>query len=102
MRVEVMLDKSRRSEQDSSAGFLADQGVPTTIDAERAMAHNTVIVIDGEIVMSGRVHVTNAAQEKHAEHVLIVRDNAVAARYPHNRQAPCQPSQPDVGRGVGR
>jgi hypothetical protein len=81
---------------------LVHEGVPTTIDAAHAMAHNKVIITDGEIVMTGRFHFTQAAQERHAEHVPIVRDNAVAARYPHNRQARRQHRQPDVGRGVGR
>jgi hypothetical protein len=65
-------------------------------------ADNTIIVIDAEIVMTGSSHFTKAAQETNAEHMLIVRDNALAAQDTHNRQAPRQHRQPDVGRGVGR
>jgi PLD-like domain len=49
VQVEVILDKSQRTEKYSSADFLANQGVPTTIDAEHAIAHNKVRHIsDGE------------------------------------------------------
>jgi PLD-like domain len=42
VRVEVILDKSQRSEKFSSADFLANQRVPTTIDAAHAIVHNKV------------------------------------------------------------
>jgi phosphatidylserine/phosphatidylglycerophosphate/cardiolipin synthase-like enzyme len=53
VQVQVILDKSQRNEKYSSADFLANQGVPTMIDANHAMAHNKVIVIDGEVVITG-------------------------------------------------
>jgi phosphatidylserine/phosphatidylglycerophosphate/cardiolipin synthase-like enzyme len=47
--VEVILDKSNRTDKYSAADFLANQGVPTRIDAEHAIAHNKVRHIsDGE------------------------------------------------------
>jgi phosphatidylserine/phosphatidylglycerophosphate/cardiolipin synthase-like enzyme len=49
VRVEVILDQSQRTEKYSSADFLANQGVPTKIDAVHAIAHNKVRHIsDGE------------------------------------------------------
>jgi len=78
VQVQVILDKSQRSEKYSSADFLANQGVPTMIDANHAIAHNKVIVIDGEIVLTGSFNFTKAAQEKNAENLLIIRDPALA------------------------
>jgi phosphatidylserine/phosphatidylglycerophosphate/cardiolipin synthase-like enzyme len=69
VQVQVILDKSQRTEKYSSADFLANQGVPTLIDANHAIAHNKVIVIDGEIVLTGSFNFTKAAQEKNAENV---------------------------------
>jgi hypothetical protein len=43
---------------------------------------------------------TKAAQEKNAENILIIRDQALAAPYTANWQAHAQHSQPYVGRGV--
>ena len=100
MRVEVILDKSQRTEKYSSADFLANQGVPTLIDANHAISHNKVMVIDGEAVITASFNFTKAAQEKNAENVLIIRDKALAAQYIQNWQAHVQHSQPYVGRGM--
>jgi phosphatidylserine/phosphatidylglycerophosphate/cardiolipin synthase-like enzyme len=100
VQVQVILDKSQRSEKYSSADFLANQGVPTLIDANHAIAHNKVIVIDGETVLTGSFNFTKAAQEKNAENVLIIRDQALAAQYTQNWEAHREHSQPYRGRGV--
>jgi phosphatidylserine/phosphatidylglycerophosphate/cardiolipin synthase-like enzyme len=92
--VQVILDKSQRTEKYSSADFLANQGVPTMIDAEHAIAHNKVMILDGETVITGSLNFTKAAQEKNAENVLIIRDQALAAQYTQNWQAHVQHSQP--------
>src|SRR5215211_8332763 len=69
VQVQVILDKSQRTEKYSSADFLANQGVPTLIDATHAISHNKVMVIDGETVLTGSFNFTKAAQEKNAENV---------------------------------
>jgi phosphatidylserine/phosphatidylglycerophosphate/cardiolipin synthase-like enzyme len=53
VQVQVILDKSQRTEKYSSADFLANQGVPTTIDANHAISHNKVMIIDGETAITG-------------------------------------------------
>ena len=100
VQVQVLLDKSQRMEKYSSANFLANQGVPTMIDADHAMAHNKVIIIDGEMVITGPFNFTKSAQEKHAENVLIIRGPALAAQYTKNWASHRQHSQPYAGRGV--
>jgi phosphatidylserine/phosphatidylglycerophosphate/cardiolipin synthase-like enzyme len=102
VQVQVILDKSQRTEKYSSADSLANQGVPTMIDSNHAISHNKVMVIDGETVITGSFNFTKAAQEKNAENVLIIHDKALAAQYTQNWQAHRQHSQPYIGRGVGR
>jgi phosphatidylserine/phosphatidylglycerophosphate/cardiolipin synthase-like enzyme len=53
VKVEVILDKSQRTEKYFSATFLYDSGIPTKIDAELAIVHNKVMIIDGESVITG-------------------------------------------------
>jgi phosphatidylserine/phosphatidylglycerophosphate/cardiolipin synthase-like enzyme len=77
VQVQVILDKSQRSDKYSSADFLANQGVSTMIDANHAIAHNKVIIIDGELVLTESFNFTKAAQEKNAENLLIIRDPAL-------------------------
>jgi phosphatidylserine/phosphatidylglycerophosphate/cardiolipin synthase-like enzyme len=100
VQVQVILDKSQRSEKYSSADFLANQGVPTMIDANHAISHNKVMIIDGETVLTGSFNFTKAAQEKNAENLLLLRDPTLAAQYTQNWEAHRQHSQPYVGRGV--
>jgi phosphatidylserine/phosphatidylglycerophosphate/cardiolipin synthase-like enzyme len=98
----TVLDKSNRTDKYSAADFLANSGIPTQIDAQHAIAHNKVIVIDGEIVVGGSFNYTKAAQEKNAENVEVTCDKAMAAKYTENWQTQARHSEPYVGRGVTR
>jgi phosphatidylserine/phosphatidylglycerophosphate/cardiolipin synthase-like enzyme len=64
------------------------------IDAEHAIAHNKVMVIDGETLITGSFNFTKAAQTQNAENLLIIRDQALAAQYTQNWHAHVQHSQP--------
>ena len=97
--MEVILDKSQKREKYSSADFLAHAGIPTKIDASHAIAHNKVMVIDGETVITGSFNFTRAAEEKNAENLLIVKDKALAERYTKNWKEHAQHSESYKGRG---
>jgi phosphatidylserine/phosphatidylglycerophosphate/cardiolipin synthase-like enzyme len=102
VQVQVILDKSQGTEKYSSADFLANQGVPTMIDANHAIAHNKVMIIDDETVLTGSFNFTKAAQEKNAENLLIIRGPTLAVQYTKNWETHRQQSQPYVGRGAVR
>jgi phosphatidylserine/phosphatidylglycerophosphate/cardiolipin synthase-like enzyme len=72
----------------------------TAVDAEHASSHHKMMVIDSETVTTGSLTFTKAAQEQHAESLLIIRDTALAAPYTQNWQAHPQYGQPYVGQGV--
>ncbi len=99
VEVEVILDKSQRREKYSSADFMANSGIPTKIDADHAIAHNKVIVIDGEVVITGSFNFTRAAEEKNAENLLVIRDKALAAKYIENWKVHAGHSEGYAGRG---
>jgi phosphatidylserine/phosphatidylglycerophosphate/cardiolipin synthase-like enzyme len=58
VKVEAILDKSQRSEKYTSATFLADSRIPTFIDARHAIAHNKIMIIDQETVITGSFNFT--------------------------------------------
>jgi phosphatidylserine/phosphatidylglycerophosphate/cardiolipin synthase-like enzyme len=97
VKVEVILDDSQRSERYSSADYLVHAGVPTWIDARHAIAHNKVMVIDGDTVITGSFNFTKAAESKNAENLLVLRNvPALAAQYEANwaqHQAHAEPYQ---------
>jgi phosphatidylserine/phosphatidylglycerophosphate/cardiolipin synthase-like enzyme len=73
--VKVVLDKSQETEKYSSATFLANAGVPVRIDDDFAIAHNKIMILDEETVITGSFNFTKAAEERNAENVLVIRGN---------------------------
>jgi phosphatidylserine/phosphatidylglycerophosphate/cardiolipin synthase-like enzyme len=84
VKVEVILDKSQKSERYTSATFLKNAGVPTYIDDKHAIAHNKIMIIDKEIVITGSFNFTKAAEEKNAENLLIIKNPELAKIYIDN------------------
>jgi phosphatidylserine/phosphatidylglycerophosphate/cardiolipin synthase-like enzyme len=84
VNVQVILDKSQRTEKYSSADFLRNEGVPTFIDARHAIAHNKIMVIDGSAVLTGSFNFTKAAESSNAENLLVIHDPELAAKYTSN------------------
>jgi phosphatidylserine/phosphatidylglycerophosphate/cardiolipin synthase-like enzyme len=93
VKVEVILDKSQRSAQYSSADFLARADIPVKIDAAHAIAHNKVMIIDGVTVLTGSFNFTRAADQKNAENLLVIHDAALADRYAKNWHTHAQHSE---------
>ena len=67
VKVEVILDKSQRTQKYSSATFFLNQGVSVRIDDKHAIAHNKVMIVDGETVITGSFNFTKAAEENYWE-----------------------------------
>jgi len=84
VKVEAILDKSQRKEKYTAATFLANAGIPTYIDDKHAIAHNKIIIIDKETVITGSFNFTKAAEEKNAENVLVIKSKELAKEYMDN------------------
>jgi phosphatidylserine/phosphatidylglycerophosphate/cardiolipin synthase-like enzyme len=97
VKVQVILDKSQRTEKYSEADFLLHEGVPTFIDAKHAIAHNKIIVIDGATVLTGSFNFTKAAESSNAENLLVIRDPELAAKYTVNWQTHLKHSESYTG-----
>lgn len=97
VKVQVLLDKSQRTEKYSSADFLANAGIATKIDAAHVRlwrTHNKVMTIDNETVITGSFNFTKAAEENNAKNLLIVRDKELASPYIENWQLHDEHSEP--------
>ena len=80
--VRVILDKSHRRERHTAAAVLSRAGIALAIDDTVSIAHNKVIIIDADTVITGSFNFTKAAQDLNAENVMLVRgDQGLAARY---------------------
>jgi len=98
VKIGVILDKSQRRKQYSAADFVANSGILTKIDSQHAIAHNKVIIIDREIVITGSFNFTKAAEESNAENLLVIHDTKLADRYAKNWEDHAQHSKVYTGR----
>ena len=98
VRTVIILDKSNQSKRYSAADFTFNMGIPTYIDAKHATAHNKVMIIDKETVITGSFNFTKAAEERNAEILLILRSKELAERYIANWEKHKQHSQEYGGR----
>ena len=100
VQIQVILDKSQRSEKYSSADFVLHAGIPTFIDAKHAIAHNKIIVIDGATVITGSFNFTRNAEENNAENLLVIRSPDLAKKYTANWQAHLKHSEQYRGKEI--
>lgn len=98
VKVQVILDKSQRTEKYSSADFVAHAGIPVQIDAAHAIAHNKIMIIDGETVVTGSFNFTKNAEEKNAENLLIIKGKDLADKYLDNWKKHSEHSEAYAGK----
>ncbi len=96
--VQIILDKSQKKKSYSSYTFFQNQGIPAYIDFTHAIAHNKIIIIDRETVITGSFNFTKAAENKNAENLLIIKSQELAKTYIDNWQKHKNHSDPYSGR----
>ena len=74
VKILAVLDKSNETGKYSAATFLNNAGIQPLIDAEHAIAHSKVMVIDSATIITGSFNFTKAAEEKNAENLLVITD----------------------------
>lgn len=86
IKVQVLLDKSNVSDKWSKMMDLVNANVSVRIDKVSGIAHNKVIIIDEQKVITGSFNFTNAADKRNAENVIIINNKSVAKEYLNNWQ----------------
>jgi phosphatidylserine/phosphatidylglycerophosphate/cardiolipin synthase-like enzyme len=87
VQVQVLLDKSQRTQKYAVVDLLNRANIPTLIDADHAIAHNKVMIIDKRILITGSFNFTKAAEVRNAENLLVISDVGLADRYTENWRA---------------
>ena len=85
--VKVLLDAKTDSTNRYVTDLLVTQQIPLRLDAGHAIAHNKVIVVDGELVITGSFNFTNSAQTRNAENLLVLKSTELADSYKANWQS---------------
>ena len=87
VKVEVILDRSRTEMENEQAEFIVQNDVPTFIDDKHTTAHNKVIIIDGNVVITGSFNFTDQSENENAENLLVIRDKGIADKFTANWKA---------------
>ncbi|HKW94394.1 MAG TPA: phospholipase D-like domain-containing protein [Methylomirabilota bacterium] len=84
VKVEVILERSSARARYTAAAALAQAGIVTLIDGAHHAASNNVMVIDGQVVLTGGFTFTTAAERDNAENLLVIHAPGLATRYGDN------------------
>ena len=83
-KVQVLLDAKSESTNQYVLALFKEQGVTVRHDGAHAIAHNKVIVIDSQVVVTGSFNFTNSAETRNAENLLILSGASLAQAYREN------------------
>jgi phosphatidylserine/phosphatidylglycerophosphate/cardiolipin synthase-like enzyme len=97
--VHVILDKSNLQESTNADADIAQHGISVLVDAQHSIAHNKIIIIDTQVVITGSFNFTKQAENSNAENLLVIHDPALAQRYLANWHDHEAHSQPYTSRG---
>jgi phosphatidylserine/phosphatidylglycerophosphate/cardiolipin synthase-like enzyme len=71
VKVTVVLDKSELKGK-SEADEVAADHILTYIDSKHSIAHNKIILIDGQTIITGSFNFTNQAEHNNAENLVVL------------------------------
>ncbi len=72
--VKVVLDKSQLHSKYSVISELFSNGIPIWIDNKPKIAHNKVIIVDNQKVITGSFNLSKTAEKGNAENLLIIEN----------------------------
>lgn len=98
VKVRVILDRADERQPDSAGARLIAKRILPQVDTGVVSAHNKVMVIDRDTVITGSFNFTAAAQKKNAENVLLIKGHPnIAAAYAKNWERRLAASRPYYG-----
>jgi phosphatidylserine/phosphatidylglycerophosphate/cardiolipin synthase-like enzyme len=98
VKVRVILDRADERAHDRAGSRLIAERILPQVDTGVASAHNKVMIIDRDSVITGSFNFTEAAQKTNAENVLLIKGHPdVAAAYVKNWQRRLAASRPYYG-----
>lgn len=84
VEVQVIQDGPTAMNNSEVIAALLKGGVVVRGDKAHRIAHNKVMIIDGEIVVTGSYNFTNSAEKSNAENMIVLRSTALAQQYSKN------------------
>jgi phosphatidylserine/phosphatidylglycerophosphate/cardiolipin synthase-like enzyme len=93
----------RRNHDDAFAvQHLGAAGIPVMVDRPPGLMHDKVMIIDGEVVVTGSFNYTYSAEHRNVENLLVIHDPALAAQYVQHWRSRASESRPlRAGASIG-
>ncbi len=82
--VRVLIDGGRDDEHKSASRHLLAAGIPLKFDYCCQTAHNKIMIIDAQIVITGSYNWSASAESRNAENVLVLKNEPLAVQYREN------------------
>lgn len=92
--VRAVLDKSQPRARGGKARYLARAGIPVLIEHMPGIAHNKIMIIDGQRVLTGSFNWTRSAQSRNAENLVVISGAQAVADYTANWREHAANSRP--------
>ena len=103
VNVQLILDRSNLTQKSSElTEAAATARLHIWIDARHKIAHNKIMILDGETVITGSFNFTHNAEADNAENLLIIHSKELAASYTANWQEHASHSEHYGGDATGR
>ena len=84
VKVQLILDRSNLTQKSSQLAEAVGDNLSIKIDAKHEIAHNKVMILDGETVITGSFNFTHNAEANNAENLLIIHSKELATSYTAN------------------
>jgi phosphatidylserine/phosphatidylglycerophosphate/cardiolipin synthase-like enzyme len=98
VKVRVILDKADEHRANRAGAWLIAERILPQVDTGVASAHNKIMIIDRDTVVTGSFNFTTAAQKNNAENVLVIKGHpGIAAAYAQNWDRRLKTSRPYYG-----
>lgn len=73
VKIVVLMESGRATGRYSSATFFDNQGIPVFLDKATGLAHNKVILVDEEVIITGSFNFSKAAEQTNRENLLVIK-----------------------------
>ena len=84
VKVDVIIDKKMPKKKPNTTEDLLKAGVPTFFDTAHRTAHDKIIIVDDNIVLTGSFNFVKVAETKNGENLLILKSKPLAEEYVKN------------------
>jgi phosphatidylserine/phosphatidylglycerophosphate/cardiolipin synthase-like enzyme len=86
VQVHILLDANAQTHYPPvpAVALLVGAGITVSLDDRHELAHDTVMILDEAVVITGSYHWTLAAENQNGENLLVIRDPQLVGVYTEN------------------